>query len=228
MKRKKNNKTISSVHIIHVQNNPFTDNLIPLTENHIDSITLILTFVSAYKLNMKTMNWSIIIGILLVLIGLSLIMKVVFNIDFPVVRVVIALFFIYLGIKLFIGKDFNIFPKGSTDNAVFFGQRTITTIDDGMEYNIIFSRGIVDLRNFSPKENEEVHIKLNTVFGSSEVIYNDTIPVSIKSTAAFAGTKLPDGNTTSFGSFEYNPDRKPLIYIESATVFGQTIFRKKH
>lgn len=173
------------------------------------------------------MNWSIIIGALLVLIGLSLIMKVVFNIDFPVVRIVIALFFIYLGIKLFIGKDFNIFPKNATDNAVFFGQRTITTVHDGMEYNIIFSRGIVDLRNFDPGSDEEIHIKLNTVFGSSDVIFNDSIPVSIKSTAAFAGTRLPDGSAASFGSFEYKPDRKPRIYIESATVFGQTIFRKK-
>lgn len=173
------------------------------------------------------MNWSIFWGVLLVLIGLSLILKVAFNFDFPVIRVVIALFFIYLGIKLFVGKDFNLFSGRDQQNAIFFGQRTIHTVEDGMEYNIIFSRGIIDLRNLQVADSQEIRIKLNTVFGSSDVIFNDSTPISIKSTSAFAGTKLPDGNTTSFGTFEYNSDRKPLIYIETATVFGQTLFRKK-
>ena len=173
------------------------------------------------------MNWSIFWGILLVLLGLSLILKVAFNFDFPLMRIVIALFFIYLGVKVFIGKDIRIFSHNNSENVVFFGERTIHPDEDGREYNVIFSHGIVDLRNYNYTDSQTIHIKLNTVFGSSDVIYNDTIPIRIKATSAFAGTKLPDGNTSAFGTFEYNSDGKPAIYIETSTVFGQTFFRKK-
>ncbi len=173
------------------------------------------------------MNWSIFWGIFLVLLGLSFILKVAFNVDFPMIRIVVALFFIYLGIKIFVGKDFKIFEHNHTENALFFGQRTILNISDGMEYNVIFGHGILDLRNYNFTDSQTIHVKLNTIFGSSDIIYTDSIPIKVKSTSAFAGTKLPDGNTTSFGTFEYTPNGKPAIYIETSTVFGQTIFKKR-
>jgi hypothetical protein len=178
---------------------------------------------------MKTMNWSIFLGILLVLFGISLILKVIFNIDIPVVRVVIALFLIYLGIRLFIGRDFSLIPRHENENTIAFGQRTINKIEDNTEYNVVFGKGILDLRNAHPADSQEISIRLNTIFGSSDVLYNDSIPLKIRSTSAFAGTKLPNGNTEAFGTFEFNTDssyKKPFVRIETTTVFGGTLFRK--
>ena len=173
------------------------------------------------------MNWSIFWGVILVLFGLSLIMKVAFNIDFPLVRIAVAVFFIYLGLKIFFGKEIKFSSHHRSENSVIFEERTINDIKDGTEYNVIFSHGIVDLRNYNFTDSQAINIKLNTVFGSCDVLYNDTIPMRIKSTSAFAGTKLPDGNTSAFGTFEYASEGKPLINIETSTVFGQTFFRKR-
>ncbi len=175
------------------------------------------------------MNWSILIGVLLVLFGISLIAKVVFNVDIPVFRVVIALFLIYIGIRLFIGKDFGLISHHDNENSIVFGHRTIYKIEDDMEYNVVFGKGVFDLRNVYQADSQKITFKLNTVFGSSDILYNDTIPLSIKSTSAFGGTKLPNGNTEAFGTYEFNTDttgREPLVRIETNTVFGGTLFRR--
>ena len=175
------------------------------------------------------MNWSILLGALLVVFGISLILKVIFNIDIPLARITVALFLIYLGIRLFIGRDFGFVSRHDNENTVVFGQKTFTNITDDKEYNVVFGKGIVDLRNVHPTDSQEIFIRLNTIFGSSDVLYSDSIPLKIRATTAFAGTKLPNGNTESFGTFEVktgDPDNRSYIRIESNTVFGGTLFRK--
>jgi hypothetical protein len=178
---------------------------------------------------MKTMNWSIFFGILLILFGLSLILKVIFNVDIPLARIVVALFLIYLGVRLFIGKDFGLISHHGDQNTIVFGQRTFHHIEDDMEYNVIFGKGIIDLRDVHPADSQEISIRLNTIFGSSDVLYGDSIPLKVRATSAFAGTRLPDGRTESFGTFEIktgSPGINPPVRIETNTVFGGTVFRK--
>ncbi len=43
-------------------------------------------------------------GLFLIIIGFALIIKYVFDLDIPVVKIVIALFLIFLGIKLLVGR----------------------------------------------------------------------------------------------------------------------------
>lgn len=180
------------------------------------------------------MNWSIFWGIFLVLLGLSFIIKVVFNVDIPIIKFLIGFFFIYLGIKLFIGKDFSIFSHRNDENVVAFGQKTIRDVNDSKEYNVVFGRGIIDLRSIDLSEQETVKIRINTVFGSSDVLLNDTIPFKIEATTAFAEAKLPDGNSTAFGTINYENFEKndtsfryPVLIVESTTVFGNTLFKNR-
>ena len=126
------------------------------------------------------MSSSIFWGIILILIGLSLILKVVFHVDFPFFKFLFAFFLIYLGIRIFIGKDFRLFSDAGDEQTVIFSQRTITRVESGKEYNVIFGNGIYDLRNFEYSQDEEVSIKMNTVFGNSEVLIGDSIPLEIK------------------------------------------------
>ena len=111
----------------------------------------------------------------------------------------------------------------------------ILTLDSTLNTNIIPrlcsipGKGGFDLRNVYPADSQKIFIRLNTVFGSSDILYNDTIPLSIKSTSAFGGTKLPSGNTEAFGTYEFNTDtagREPLVRIETNTVFGGTLFKR--
>jgi hypothetical protein len=176
------------------------------------------------------MSSSIFWGIILILIGLSLILKVVFHVDFPFFKFLFAFFLIYLGIRIFIGKDFRVFSDAGDEQTVVFSQRTITQVESGKEYNVIFGNGIFDLRNFEYSRDEEVNIKMNTIFGNTEVLINDSIPLEIKAHTVFAGCKMPDGNTTAFGESEYNSmgyHQPPNLRIEANTVFGGFQVKKR-
>jgi len=175
------------------------------------------------------MSSSIFWGIILILIGLSLILKVAFNVDFPFFKFLLALFLIYLGIRIFIGKDFRLFSDAYDEHTVIFSQRTITSVENGKEYNVIFGNGIFDLRNFQYSGDDEITVKLNTIFGSSEVLINDSIPLEIRAHTVFAGSKMPDGNTSAFGEAKYSHagySNSPLLRIESNTVFGGFLVKK--
>lgn len=174
------------------------------------------------------MTCSIFWGILLVLIGLSLIIKVAFHLDLPVFRIFIAFFLIYLGIKLFFGKEFRLYNRDENGNNILFGERIIHNIKNGSEYNFIFGRGILDLRKMNVSDNQDISIKLNTVFAGSEIILNDSVNLMIHSNSAFGGVKMPDGSTSAFGSMTYTNDTlsgRPVIRIETNTVFGETRFK---
>lgn len=176
------------------------------------------------------MSTSLFWGVVLILIGLSIIVKIVFNIDFSIFRVLFAFLLIYLGIKLFIGKDFILFSGKNTEQSIIFGERTIDKIEDGKEYNIIFGGGKLDLRSMVFPESAKIHVKINTVFGGTQIFINKNIAVEINAHTVFGGTKLPDNQTSAFGDASYKRDssqRKVLLILETNTVFGGTQIREE-
>ena len=170
------------------------------------------------------MNAGIIGGIILILLGLSLVVKIVFNIDFPVFKLLLALFFIYFGLRIMLGGHFRLFNDVGDEQTVVFGDRTINKVEDGREYNVIFGAAKFDLSNFTVSDSQKVRIKVNTVFAGTRIILNPSTSTRINSTTAFGGTKVPDGNSSAFGDIKYESDsisgEKPKLEIETNTVFG--------
>jgi predicted membrane protein len=170
------------------------------------------------------MSMGIFWGIVLVLIGISIIIKIVFNIDFPVFKFLVAFFFIYIGVRIMVG-NFNFFSTKVGSNDVVFSDATMNdSVVDGKEYNVVFGKGRFDFRNVELKDNKSIKLEVNTVFGESKIMVNPAIPFRINVSAAFAGAKLPNGNTTAFGETYYqSPDfdsTKPYLLIETNVVFG--------
>ncbi len=163
-------------------------------------------------------------GLLLILIGLSLIIKIVFKIDFPIFKIIFAFLFIYLGIKILIGRDFSLFHNDDNGQTTVFRQKTFSTLEDGKEYSIIFGSGKLDLRNISLPDSQVVRCEINTIFGGTEIILNPAMDVQIEANTAFAGTKMPDGNCSAFGTINYSNDSlsggKSKLVLETNTVFG--------
>ena len=178
------------------------------------------------------MSTSLFWGIIMILIGLSIIIKIVFHIDFSIFRVLLAFLLIYLGIKLFMGKDFSFFTNKSTEQSVVFGERTITKIEDGKEYNVVFGGGKIDLRTMTFPDSAKVHVKINTVFGGTQIFMNKDVAVEINAHTVFGGTKLPDNQVSAFGDAYYKSDtthqHKALVIIEANTVFGGTQIRNEY
>jgi len=170
------------------------------------------------------MNAGIIGGIILILLGLSLVVKIVFNIDFPVFKLLVALFFIYFGLRIMLGGNFRLFHDVGDEQSIVFGERTITKLEDGREYNVIFGAAKFDLRNLAIADSQKLSVKINTVFGGTRILLNPSMRFRLNATTAFGGTKAPDGNSSAFGDIKYESDslnrEKPNLEIETNTVFG--------
>lgn len=170
------------------------------------------------------MSVSLFWGLLLILIGLSLIIKIVFNIDFPIIKILFAFLFIYLGIKILIGRDFSIFHHDDNGQTILFSEKNFSSLEDGKEYSVIFGGGKLDFRTIALPDSETVHCKINTIFGGTEIVLDQNTSVQIKANTAFAGSKMPDGNSSVFGTINYTTDsssmKKPKVILETNTVFG--------
>lgn len=162
-------------------------------------------------------------GILLILIGLGIVIRVVFNIDFPLIKFVIAFLFIFIGIKIIFG-NFRAWDGKVDESTTIFSESRI----DGMgekykEYNVIFGSSIIDLREIDLSE-ESKELKVNTIFAGTVIKIDDKTPVKIKADAVFAGADLPKGNASVFGTSRYESETyKPdtnYLYIRADVVFG--------
>lgn len=162
-------------------------------------------------------------GIFFLILGITIILKTFFNIDIPFFRIFIALFFIWIGLKILIGGG-PLFK--SSKNGVIFGEAridagNIENLKD--EYNIIFGRGIIDFTKIELK-NTNNEIKINTIFANSRIKLNSEIPVVINTDSAFARIKFPDKTITSFGSYSYKTEsfneEKPHLKVKIDVVFG--------
>jgi len=168
------------------------------------------------------MGPSLFWGLLLVILGLSLIFRIVFNIDFPLFKIFIAFVLIYFGVKMLFGS-FN-GPKFETkETEVVFNEKQYANPESNRDYSVVFGKGVYDFRDFDLK-GEKQRVKISTVFGATVIKISKTMPVRIKVESAFAGTDLPDGNSAVFGSTTYTSpgfdSEKPYLDLKLEVVFG--------
>lgn len=169
------------------------------------------------------MTSGLIWGIIIIFIGLSIIIKVVFNVNFPILKILIGLFFIYLGLKIIFDIP-NLGSFGKSGNNVMFGERRINHLSgNNNNFNVMFGKTTLDLRDIELKYRV-TKVELNTIFGGSEIILNKNTPVKIKLDAAFGGANLPDRNIGGFGTSIYTSDNlnenENYLYIKGSVIFG--------
>jgi hypothetical protein len=168
------------------------------------------------------MGAAIFWGSILIIIGVSLLIKVVFNVDFPIFKILVAFLFFFIGIRILLGNT-GLFHIHAGPNDVIFSEKVYSAPYEHSEYNVIFSKGVFDFRNVDLSKGTQ-NFKISTVFGGSQIKISDQMPVKINADAVFAGAELPDGNTAVFGNSSYtsksfNPD-SAYLYIKVDCVFG--------
>jgi predicted membrane protein len=161
-------------------------------------------------------------GAFLLLLGVALIIKVVFNVDFPVFKVVVGIFLVMLGIKVLFGRSFISSDNFKAEETIF-NERVYDNPESGKEYSVVFAKGVYDFTNVD-LEQGSFHVKISTVFGGTQIIIPADKPVRIQAEAVFAGAELPGGNNAVFGTsiFEsesWSPDTAS-IDIKVEVVFG--------
>lgn len=171
---------------------------------------------------------SLIFGIIIILIGVSIIIKVVFQIDIPVFKICLGLLFLYIGIRIIFGgmnccshngsrssvfcsKHYNVYDENVKEEKTVIidkdGNADTTYTESGhtgfngkkKQYDIVFGSSVIDLREIVLKEKVTT-VTVNTVFGSSKILINKNIPYKLTTDVAFGSVKLPDGNSAGFGN----------------------------
>jgi len=165
-------------------------------------------------------------GVIIVLIGLSILLNVVFGIRVPFFRIAFALFLIWLGITLLTGRTYWSREK----NKAIFEEKRIDSITPQSKYDIIFAKGIVDLSKVT-LEDKVLKVEVNTVFGSGIIEINPNLPTKIVVNSVFAGASMPDGNSIAFGQYTYKSDSlkedTSYLLVRAHVVFGGLEIIKK-
>jgi hypothetical protein len=165
-------------------------------------------------------------GVILILIGVSFIVRVIFNIHFPVWRVIIAIMFIALGLQVMLGGWS--FRRG----GAVFGETKIRydSNNENREYNVIFGRGEFDFTGI-PLSNGIRRIDVDAVFGEAVVIVDANVPVRVVANAAFASARFPDGTMVNFGNHEFTSagfsKAENYLDIRADVAFGSLVVRQK-
>ena len=166
-------------------------------------------------------------GIILILIGIGLIIKVFFKVDFPIFKFIIAFVFIYIGMRILFG-NFNInsrnWGEGRERDAIFSERHFTGRGNDENQYSAVFGAAKIDLTD-TALIGKDTRIEVNVAFGGTEIYLNKDIPVRIKTDVAFGGVEYPDGDksgafgTSTFTSPNLN-ENDPHLYIRANVAFG--------
>ncbi|WP_132015455.1 LiaF domain-containing protein [Hydrogenispora ethanolica] len=161
-------------------------------------------------------------GVFLIFIGIALVLKVLFNFNIPIFRLAVAFCLIYAGISMLVG-GFGV--TRSSQNDIIFDDSELKVTEPKENYNVIFAKGTIDLSQVTAVDSK---IEINTIFGAGTIRINPALPVKVTVNSAFAGARMPDGNTISFGnSTYYSPNYKEgekFLAIDTNVVFGSLEF----
>ncbi len=166
---------------------------------------------------------SVFWGIVLILIGVSVVVNQYFNLSIPIITVIIAIILIAAGIRIILGGSFGGW-HGSHDWDGFGYQ--VFKYEPGSgdkEYDLKFKGATIDLSEASlDKGNVKIDIKGS--FGGGVVILNPDIPTRIEAEISFGGVTFPDGAAVGFGRGSYeSPGFKadsPHLFIKVDASFG--------
>lgn len=159
-------------------------------------------------------------GVIIVIIGIVVIINVIFGTKIPIIPLIIGLLLIYFGVKIITGTSWRRSPK-----SVIFEEKKIETTSPSGKYDVIFGRSVIDLTKTEIKEGVST-VEINTVFGSSVIKIDPSMPIKIQASSAFGSGRLPDGNMVAFGEYTYKSDSlkksdaKNYLLIELHVVFG--------
>ena len=158
-------------------------------------------------------------GGLLIFWGVVLILERVLQLNIPFMRLLIAFLLIYSGIYLLTRHNKS---KKWFFNANVFNEVIINSDGTGKEYSVVFGSHVVDLSDITDYTQP---IKINTVFGSSEVFLSKSQSYILNVNTVFGTTEMPNNQSFIISSNEFvigDAEVENKIPIEINTIFGST------
>ena len=167
-------------------------------------------------------------GILIMLLGLYVILNSVFKIQFPLFKVLLACFFIFIGFRMLISIFTGNTNVNQSDGQAIFNdsQQKVAALVDNSKYETVFGSQKIDLRE-STMPATRSQINFSCVFGSQLVRLPKNANIRVKASAVFGSVNLPNGSKVSFGDYTYTKAKNelaPTLDIDADCVFGSITF----
>lgn len=164
---------------------------------------------------------SMLWGILLIIIGLSFVIKTAFGITIPFIRIALGGLCIYAGIILITGM--NSYSNKQT-RSIFLKRETLHVQHPYKSYNVLFGNGVIDLSALNCSQPTKVDI--NVLFGLGIVKLPAQISTKIVAESFLGGLQLPDESVINWGKKRYSfsgDGSKSVLEIHAKAVFGNLI-----
>lgn len=165
-------------------------------------------------------------GLIIVLFGLSILMREVFHVHFPLVRIFIGLMFIYFGIRIISGGYWRYSGRYTGRNSAVFGNANMQYESGVSDYSIVFGNGVIDLTSINTVTGKQ-RIDADVVFGNGTIRLNDSTPAKVEVNAAFGSAITPDRTINALGKSYYTTpsyrEGAPYLYVKADVVFGRLV-----
>ncbi len=120
-------------------------------------------------------------GLLLVVLGISMVLKAIFKINIPLFRILFAILLIYFGVRMLLGNR----GTSSNNKHTVLSESYLENITEGTNIDVIFGKSEINLNNIDLKL-EDAKVNVDVIFGSAEVSIKPEIPARIKINTVFA------------------------------------------
>jgi hypothetical protein len=164
-----------------------------------------------------------VLGIILLCIGISLAIELLFGVSLPILRVLLVAGLIVVGVRLIQQARMRHDKRAATGEAWLADRQFAPegALDRDARYDIAFGRGLVDLTHI-PEPSSDVTVSVHTLFGTSVVRVDPSVPYDVEGHAALGEVRMPDKSATAMGSLSYRgtADHPPRLHLRVDAVFG--------
>jgi hypothetical protein len=174
-------------------------------------------------MKMRLLNWGIAVGCLVMLAGLSILLRTMFRVELPLFRTFGGILLILVGVRVILHAWM---PVQYLREA--HADRTGALLQPhqigpgGLKYDVIFSEGVVDLTRLDPPA-QDLNVEVNVIFGAATVRLDPSVPFDLQASAAFGEVRLPDQRSLSFGELRSGSPGEaqgPRIHLKVSAVFA--------
>jgi hypothetical protein len=172
---------------------------------------------------MNRLGFSFVMGLIILLIGATLAVDLVFDVHLPLVRIVLAVLFMAWGARMVVHA------MARRDRFALTGEAWLADrefkphgeIGRDARFDVAFGRGMVDLTQLDPPV-DDVTITVDTLFGAAVVKVDPAIAYDVHGSSVFGEVRMPDRSSTAMGNLDYRSpnDARPRLHLRLNALFG--------
>jgi predicted membrane protein len=172
---------------------------------------------------MYRLGFGFVFGAVVLVIGASVLIEVLFGIHFPLVPLVIGIALAIWGSRMMIhalARRDRYEPSGEA----WLADREFApagALERDARYDVVFGRGLVDLTHVVEPAGD-VTVAVGTVFGTTVVKVDPAIAYDVEGRSMFGEIRMPDRTMAAMGNVSYHKpsDHPPRLHLRLHTVFG--------